>query len=62
MFYIVGLTMDPKTDQPRRLAVCVSAEAAARHIETLPDYEDGRYYIDGCRETVVLDTITGKGA
>lgn len=48
-FAIVGLV-----DPPTRIAVCVSEEAAAEFIETLPGYEDGRYYIDVCTDTVLL--------
>lgn len=50
MFYIVGIT---KTCE--RLAVCVSEKQASKFIETLPDHEQGIYYIDDCRDTVTLD-------
>lgn len=50
MFYIVGITRNC-----HRLAVCSSAARAAEYIATLPGHEDGRFYIDACRDTVVLD-------
>lgn len=55
-FYVVGLTAYADTGQPRRLAVCATPEEASEYIGTLRDHEDGRYYIDACTETVVLDT------
>lgn len=48
-YAIVGLV-----DPPTRIAICVSEDAAAEFIGTLPDNEDGRYYIDVCTDTVVL--------
>ena len=48
-FYIVGLT-DPAT----RLAVCPDLKAVEEFVGTLPDFESGKYYIDECEETVVL--------
>lgn len=50
MFFIVGETATCK-----RLAICRNEAEASKHIETLPNYLDGRYYIDACTETVVLD-------
>ena len=49
MFYIVG-----ETEGPKRLAVCTTEEQASEYIGTLPDHEDGRYYIDGCDDLVEL--------
>lgn len=57
MFYIVGITSDPSTGQPKRLAVCDTADEASDYIGTLPDHEDGRYYIDACAATVVLGSV-----
>jgi hypothetical protein len=48
--FIVGLT-----EGPQRLAVCASQEQAEEYIGTLPNAEDGRYYIDGpCTEPITL--------
>jgi hypothetical protein len=40
--WIVG-----KIDPPKRLKACVSYDEAVRFIETLPNFEDGIYYLDG---------------
>lgn len=48
-YFIVGLS-----EPPIRIAVCATEDAAAELIGTLPGYEDGRYYIDECTDTVML--------
>ena len=49
--FIVGLT-----EGPVRLAVCATQEQAEQYIGTLPNHEDGRYYIDGpCTEPITLN-------
>jgi len=54
--FIVGLTEGPK-----RLAVCATQEQAEEYIGTLPNAEDGRYYIDGpCTEPITLSELTEK--
>ncbi len=46
---------------PKRLAVCASLEQAEQVIGTLPNAEDGRYYIDGpCTEPITLSELTEK--
>jgi hypothetical protein len=41
-FWVVGVTEGPK-----RLAICQTQEQAEQYVGTLPNAEDGRYYIDG---------------
>lgn len=48
-YVIVGLV-----DPPTRLAICASMDDAETFIGTLPNAEDGRYYLDECDDTVVL--------
>src|SRR5574339_36555 len=49
MFYVVG---DHRLAD--RIAICNSEAQASALIETLPNYEDGRYYIDPCNQVVNL--------
>lgn len=51
-FVIVGLV-----DPPTRIAICASLGDAEKLVGTLPDAEDGRYYIDVCTEPVMLVDI-----
>lgn len=46
MRFIVGITQDPKTGEPRRLAEFPTEDAASEYIGTLPGHLDGRYYLD----------------
>lgn len=56
-FYVVGVTATCQ-----RLAFAATAEQAAEYIGTLPGREDGRYYIDGpCEDVVVLRSGDGDG-
>jgi hypothetical protein len=51
-FWVVGVT-----ETCTRLAIASSHDQASEYIATLPDYEDGRYYIDGPVYGVVELTI-----
>jgi len=52
-FYVVGVT-----ETCKRLAICATERQAAEYIESLPGFEQGIYYIDECREPVMLDELT----
>lgn len=55
-FYVVGIT-----DTCERLAFFSSEEEAAEFIGTLIDHEDGRYFLDGPCESVVLEAAARLG-
>jgi hypothetical protein len=53
-FYVVGVTATCK-----RIAFCATPDQAARYIDTLPQAEQGIYYIDGpCTEPVTVDEVS----
>lgn len=47
--WVVGIT-----ETCERLGIFSSYEPAVDFIGTLPDHEDGRYYIDGPCENIIL--------
>lgn len=48
--WIVGITIDPRTRKPRKLGEFESHDAAAEYISTLPNHEQGIYYIENTEE------------
>lgn len=55
-FWVVGVT-----EECKRLAICATQEQAEQYVGTLPNAEDGRYYIDGpCTEPIHLSELIEK--